>query len=93
MYLHLGQDYVIRTQDVVGIFDLETTTVSQRGQEFLNRTQKEGAVVTLSDELPKSYVLTTGQWADTVYLSGLSPAALERRMHHLTAEESLIESI
>ncbi len=89
MYRHLGQDYVINTRDVVGIFDLETTTVSKRGQEFLNRTQKEGAVVTLSDDIPKSYVLTTGM-VDTVYLSSLSPAALERRIGRLTAEESKI---
>lgn len=80
MYLHLGQDYVINTRDVVGVFDMETTTVSKRGQEFLNRSQKEGAVVTLSDDIPKSYVLTTGVMVDTVYLSDLSPAAMERRI-------------
>ena len=85
MYLHLGRDYVINTRDVVGIFDLETTTVSKRGQDFLNHAQKEGAVVALSDDLPKSYVLTTGL-VDTVYLSSLSPAAMERRTGHLTAE-------
>lgn len=89
MYRHLGQDYVINTRDIVGIFDLETTTVSKRGQEFLNRTQKEGAVVTLSDDIPKSYVLTTGM-VDTVYLSNLSPAALERRIGRLTVEESKV---
>ncbi len=80
MYLHLGQDYVINTRDVVGVFDMETTTVSKRGQEFLNRSQKEGAVVALSDDIPKSYVLTTGVMVDTVYLSDLSPAAMERRI-------------
>ena len=90
MYRHLGQDYVINTRDVVGIFNVETTTVSQRGQEFLNRSQKEGAVVTLSDDLPQSYVLTTGGLVDTVYLSGLSPAAMERRLRRLTTEESKI---
>lgn len=80
MYLHLGQDYVINTRDVVGVFDMETTTVSKRGQEFLNRSQREGAVVALSDDIPKSYVLTTGVMVDTVYLSDLSPAAMERRI-------------
>ncbi len=80
MYLHLGQDYVINTRDVVGVFDMETTTISKRGQEFLNRSQKEGAVVALSDDIPKSYVLTTGIMVDTVYLSDLSPAAMERRI-------------
>ncbi len=87
MYQHLGRDYVIRSRDVVGVFNLETTTVSSRGQEFLNRTQKEGAVVALSEDIPQSYVLTTGGLVDTVYLSDLSPAAMERRLCRLTAED------
>lgn len=87
MYQHLGRDYVIRSRDVVGVFNLETTTVSKRGQEFLNRTQKEGAVVALSEDIPQSYVLTTGGLVDTVYLSDLSPAAMERRLCRLTAED------
>ena len=29
MYLHLGQDTVVRTGDVVGIFDLENSSVSK----------------------------------------------------------------
>ena len=57
MYLHLGRDYVLNDRDVIGIFNLETTTISPRGREFLNYAQKHGAVVSLSDELPQSYVL------------------------------------
>ena len=50
-----------------------------RGREFLNYAQKNGAVVSLSDELPQSYVLADGAVVDTVYLSELSPAAMRRR--------------
>ena len=35
-------------------------------------------VVSLSDELPQSYVLADGAVVDTVYLSELSPAAMRR---------------
>ena len=79
MYIHLGRDYVINDRDIIGIFDLETTTISPRGREFLNYAQKNGAVVSLSDELPQSYVLADGAVVDTVYLSELSSAALRRR--------------
>ena len=50
MYIHLGRDYVLNDRDIIGIFDLETTTTSPRGREFLNYAQKNGAVVSLSDE-------------------------------------------
>ena len=79
MYIHLGRDYVLNDRDIIGIFNLETTTISPRGREFLNYAQKNGAVVSLSDELPQSYVLTDGGVVDTVYLSELSRAVLRRR--------------
>ena len=79
MYIHLGRDYVLNDRDIIGIFNLETTTISPRGREFLNYAQKNGAVVSLSDELPQSYVLADGGVEDTVYLSELSSAVLRRR--------------
>ena len=79
MYIHLGRDYVLNDRDIIGIFNLETTTISPRGREFLNSAQKNGAVVSLSDELPQSYVLADGGVVDTVYLSELSSAVLRRR--------------
>ncbi|WP_303114940.1 extracellular matrix regulator RemB [uncultured Faecalibacterium sp.] len=79
MYIHLGRDYVLNDRDIIGIFNLETTTISPRGREFLNYAQKNGAVVSLSDELPQSYVLADGAVVDTVYLSELSSAVLRRR--------------
>ena len=79
MYIHLGRDYVLNDRDIIGIFNLETTTLSPRGREFLNSAQKNGAVVSLSDELPQSYVLADGGVVDTVYLSELSSAVLRRR--------------
>ena len=78
MYWHLGRDYVLNTRDIIGIFSLETTTVSPRGRAFLDYAQKNGAVVSLSDELPQSYGLADSP-VDTVYLSELSSAALRRR--------------
>ena len=78
MYIHLGRDYVLNDRDIIGIFDLETTTTSPRGREFLNYAQKNGAVVSLSDELPQCYVLADAP-VDTVYLSELSSAAMRRR--------------
>ena len=53
MYIHLGRDYVLNDRDIIGIFNLETTTITPRGREFLNYAQKNGAVVSLSDELPQ----------------------------------------
>ncbi len=86
MYIHLGRDYVLNDRDIIGIFNLETTTTSPRGREFLNYAQKNGAVVSLSDELPQCYVLADGGLVDTVYLSELSSAAMRRRAEKMWSE-------
>ena len=35
MYIHLGMGVVVREEDVVGIFDMENTTVSGATRDFL----------------------------------------------------------
>ena len=80
MYLHLGQSVVVPFRDVVGIFDLDNTTASHRTRSFLTRAEKEGRVVNVSEDLPKSFVLCVGRdGRRTVYISQLSPATLLRR--------------
>ena len=80
MYLHLGQSAVVPFRDVVGIFDMDNSTASHLTRKFLTRAEREGRVVYVCDDLPRSFVLcadrTGGQ---RVYLSQLSPAALLRR--------------
>ena len=29
MYIHLGRDYVLNDRDIIGIFNLETTTIDR----------------------------------------------------------------
>ena len=80
MYLHLGQSVVVPFRDVVGIFDLDTTSASPRTRGCLPRAEKEGRVVNVSEDLPKSFVLCVGRdGRRTVYISQLSPATLLRR--------------
>jgi hypothetical protein len=79
MYLSIGNDMAVRDRSVIGIFDIDNTTVTARGREFLSRAEKEGQVVPC-DDLPKSYVLTVEYGMERVFLSGLSASTLEKRM-------------
>ena len=58
MYLHLGQSTVIKTNTIIGIFDLDNTTVMKSTREYLNKAHKDGDVINVSDELPKSFTVT-----------------------------------
>ena len=80
MYLHLGQDTVIKTDDIVGIFDLETSTISKNTREYLARAEKGGRVVNVSMEMPKSFVLCCDKREKiTVYISQISSTTLLKR--------------
>ncbi len=80
MYLHLGQNLMVRDQDIIGIFDLDNTTWSFRTRRFLERAEREGRVTALGDDLPRSFVLAEGRdGKPMVYLTPLSPAALYAR--------------
>ena len=58
MFLHLGQDTIITTENIIGIFDLDTSTVMKSTRDFLNTMTKAKKVINVSYELPKSFVLT-----------------------------------
>ena len=60
MYIHLGRDYVLNDRDIIGIFDLETTTTSPRGREVLNYAQKNGAAA----ERKRWWSEICGKWAE-----------------------------
>ena len=79
MYLSIGNDMAVREKSIIGIFDLDNTSVSRRTQLFLNKAEKEGQVVPC-DDLPKSFVLTSEYGLNRVYLTSLNASTLEKRM-------------
>ncbi|MCC8022511.1 MAG: DUF370 domain-containing protein [Clostridiales bacterium] len=80
MYLHLGSDTVVRSDEIVGIFDLDNTTVQKSTRDYLARVQKEGGVIDVTMELPKSFVLCQAQGeGERVYLSQISSTTLLKR--------------
>ncbi|MGI5959709.1 MAG: extracellular matrix regulator RemB [Massiliimalia sp.] len=79
MYLHLGQDTVVRTQDIIGIFDMENTSLSKFTKGFLAQATKSGQVYNVSYEMPKSFVVCAGEQGIVVYISQISPQTLRKR--------------
>ena len=80
MYLHLGQNTIVHESEILGIFDLDITSQSYRTRQYLNRAERNGEVVSISEELPKSFVVcaepkTKGN--QTVYIHRRSSVWLE----------------
>lgn len=80
MFLHLGQSVIVLQQDVIGVFDLDNTSASARTRRMLERAEREGRLVNVAEDLPKSFVLCqSDKGPPTVYLSQLSTATLRGR--------------
>ena len=79
MYLHIGQETVVDTKDIIGIFDLDTSTVNKSTRDYLNLAEKKGEVITITDDLPKSFVVVKNKKEKIVYISQLSSSTLQKR--------------
>lgn len=85
MFLHLGQDTIITTENIIGIFDLDTSTVMKSTRDFLNTMTKAKKVINVSYELPKSFVLTYDKKTKekTMYISPISSVTLLKRIENV----------
>lgn len=75
MYLNIGEDFVLKTEDITGIFDLDKTTVNKATRDFLAKAQKENRVILTSYDLPKSFIIVK----EKIYLSPLNTSTLLKR--------------
>ena len=80
MYLHIGQNEIIPERRIIGIFDLDKCSTSKRTRDFLSAADKEGVVLDISGDLPKSFLVCDHPYhSQIVYLSQLNPSTLKHR--------------
>ena len=79
MYLHIGNNRNIREKTIIGIFDTDTSTVSNVTRKFLSGAEKKGLVESSTDEVPKSFILYRDEEKNKICFSQLSTAALMGR--------------
>lgn len=83
MYINLGNNTLVKTQDIIGIFDLDNTTVSARTRQFLRKAEQDKKIVLTGYELPKSFVVTSEKGEIKIYLSMLAPSTLNKRFENI----------
>ena len=75
---------MLPTSDIIGIFDLENTSISKRTREFLAKSEKQGRVITVSYDLPRSFVIAGKTKEDSkIYISQISSSTLLKRTGYI----------
>jgi hypothetical protein len=76
MYVHLGGELVITTNEVVAVLDARAIPTSEINREFVARAREDGRVHDGGAASGRSLVVTTRG----IYTSGFSAATLVRRI-------------
>ena len=80
MYLHIGQNEILPEHRIIGIFDLDKCSYGKRTREDLAAAEKEGVVLDVSGDIPKSFVICDHPYhRQIVYLSQLNSSTLKNR--------------
>lgn len=79
MYFHAGMNKNIKIKEIIGIFDLDTSTVSAVTRRYLNDKSAADIVRCVEDGIPKSFVLTEKK----IYITQISTTALLRRINFI----------
>ena len=80
MYLHLGNNVLVRKNSIIGIFDMDTATWSKRTRDTLTKVEQAGQVENAAgSELPKSLVICSLGSGQRYILSQLSASTLQKR--------------
>lgn len=83
MYVPIGGDTVLRSKDIVGIFDTDSVTVSKHSRNLLNTAEKEKRTVMVSmSELPRSFLMVRENGEIRFYLSPVAANTIIRRMQN-----------
>ncbi len=79
MYIHLGQNTVVKTSDIVGIFDIDNTSISKHTKALFADFEKKKRVINVSFEIPKSFLLVKQGDESFIYITPISSATLKKR--------------
>lgn len=75
VFIHIGNGCVIKNKDIIGVFDLDNSTVMKTSREFINFEEKSGRIESIFEDIPRSFVLCDKK----TYLSSLNTASIIRR--------------
>jgi hypothetical protein len=79
MFIQTSKNKFLRQSDIVGVFDLDTSTISAVTKNFLSGAEKNGRIVGTSN-LPKSFVLSvSGKKGEVIYFSASMTKHIEKQ--------------
>ncbi|MFD2615255.1 extracellular matrix regulator RemB [Paenibacillus gansuensis] len=78
MFIHLGGEKIIRSSELIAIFDISIESSSKISKQFVEYAEEDKKMETIGEEEAKSIVVTR----DRIYYSPISSTTLKKRANH-----------
>lgn len=75
MYLHIGGDTLVKDKEIIGIFDIDTSTVNKATRDYLTKAEKDKKVIYVNYDLPKCFVVTD----NNIFVGPINTSTLYKR--------------
>ncbi len=86
LFLSVSQGISVDTDSIIGIFDMDTSTMSPSTRSFLRASQSKNSLVSDVRDIPKSFVVTK----DKTYLSQLASQTLGERTQKTFSQRNFL---
>jgi len=78
MYLKLGQSVIVKSEKIIGIFDLDNTTIKSTTRNYIYEAEKQGKITTiLGTDLPRTFIVMDD---GKIYISPISSKSLQKKI-------------
>jgi hypothetical protein len=77
MFVRLYNDYLLKEEEIIGIFDLDSATEMPTSRRFLREAEAKGKMRVAAKNIPRSFIVSES----AVYLSHASASSLIKSLH------------
>ena len=79
MYVHIGKDAVINSDNIIAILDIESLEKKKNLQEVLQNLKISDNIIDVSEENKKSLIIVSKENKNTGYITNISTTTLGKR--------------
>lgn len=79
MFLNISKDVIIRTKDIVGIFNLDYIRNTKEYRKFLSNMTEQKQIVNDTQKQEKTFILTQNEKETKGYVTNISTNTIAKR--------------
>lgn len=72
MFVKLENGLSVRKKEIIGIFNMDTSTVSPVTRDYIKQANSERKIIYASKRVPESFILADNGFFENVYMTSFS---------------------